>query len=187
MQGFQVRSEGPLSHPLRGTRARRRREEQRAEADGGRAAGRGPDHGSRNVPDILDVHVMARLLEELGCTVAVEHPGRGGRRGSPSGTVTIDVPDELGHEAPYDLVRRLRASISVLGPLVARCGRARVALPGGDNIGSRGLDMHMTGLTELGARGAHRARLRGRRGGRPADRAPTCGWTSRASAPPRTC
>ena len=48
-------------------------------------------------------------------------------------------------------MRRLRASISVLGPLVARCGRARVALPGGDNIGSRGLDMHMTGLTELGA------------------------------------
>ena len=65
--------------------------------------------------------------------------------------VTIDVPDELGHEAPYDLVRRLRASISVLGPLVARCGRARVALPGGDNIGSRGLDMHITGLHELGA------------------------------------
>ena len=65
---------------------------------------------------------------------------------SPSGTVAIDVPDELGHEAPYDLVRRLRASISVLGPLVARCGRARVALPGGDDIGSRGLDMHMTGL-----------------------------------------
>jgi UDP-N-acetylglucosamine 1-carboxyvinyltransferase len=93
--------------------------------------------------------VMARLLEELGCTVAVAHPEAG--VGNGSGTVTIDVPDDLGHVAPYDLVRRLRASISVLGPLVARCGRARVALPGGDNIGSRGLDMHMTGLTELGA------------------------------------
>jgi UDP-N-acetylglucosamine 1-carboxyvinyltransferase len=104
-----------------------------------------------NVPDILDVHVMARLLEELGCTVAVTHPAVEAGAGSGSGTVTIDVPDELGHVAPYDLVRRLRASISVLGPLVARCGRARVALPGGDNIGSRGLDMHMTGLTELGA------------------------------------
>jgi UDP-N-acetylglucosamine 1-carboxyvinyltransferase len=102
-----------------------------------------------NVPDILDVHVMARLLEELGCTVTVAHPEAG--VGIGSGTVTIDVPDDLGHVAPYDLVRRLRASISVLGPLVARCGRARVALPGGDNIGSRGLDMHMTGLTELGA------------------------------------
>jgi len=65
--------------------------------------------------------------------------------------VTIDVPEDLDHEAPYDLVRRLRASISVLGPLVARCGRARVALPGGDNIGSRGLDMHLTGLRGLGA------------------------------------
>ena len=81
----------------------------------------------------------------------MEHPRAGAVvDANPSGTVTIDVPDELGHVAPYDLVRRLRASISVLGPLVARCGRARVALPGGDNIGSRGLDMHMTGLTELG-------------------------------------
>src|SRR5699024_9644214 len=53
--------------------------------------------------------------------------------------------------APYELVRRLRASISVLGPLLARCGAAEVALPGGDAIGSRGLDMHMAGLTRLGA------------------------------------
>ncbi|QWZ08941.1 UDP-N-acetylglucosamine 1-carboxyvinyltransferase [Nocardioides panacis] len=149
MQGFQVRSEGPLSHPLRGT----------AHVGGAKnsalklmAAALLAEGRTRvtNVPDILDVHVMARLLEELGCTVAVEHPGRV-VDANPSGTVTIDVPAELGHVAPYDLVRRLRASISVLGPLVARCGRARVALPGGDNIGSRGLDMHMTGLTELGA------------------------------------
>ncbi|MGZ4428430.1 MAG: UDP-N-acetylglucosamine 1-carboxyvinyltransferase [Nocardioidaceae bacterium] len=110
----------------------------------------------RNVPDILDVHVMARLLEELGCTVRVEHPqhldlGAAATTDNLSGTVTVDVPEELGFEAPYDLVRRLRASITVLGPLVARCGQARVALPGGDNIGSRGLDMHMTGLRELGA------------------------------------
>jgi UDP-N-acetylglucosamine 1-carboxyvinyltransferase len=103
-----------------------------------------------NVPDILDVHVMARLLEELGCSVSVQHP-RPLAGSSGSGSVTIDVPEQLRFEAPYSLVRRLRASISVLGPLVARCGRARVALPGGDNIGSRGLDMHMTGLTELGA------------------------------------
>ncbi|MGZ4470509.1 MAG: UDP-N-acetylglucosamine 1-carboxyvinyltransferase [Nocardioidaceae bacterium] len=110
----------------------------------------------RNVPDILDVHVMARLLEELGCTVRVEHPqytdlGAAATTDNLSGTVTVDVPEELGFEAPYDLVRRLRASITVLGPVVARCGQARVALPGGDNIGSRGLDMHMTGLRELGA------------------------------------
>jgi UDP-N-acetylglucosamine 1-carboxyvinyltransferase len=95
-----------------------------------------------NVPDILDVDVMARLLEELGCTVVLDHQ---------AGTVEIDVPRELGHEAPYDLVRRLRASIAVLGPLVARCGKAKVSLPGGDAIGSRGLDMHIRGLQDLGA------------------------------------
>ena len=96
-----------------------------------------------NVPDILDVDVMGRLLEELGCTVDLSHAEE---------RVVIDVPEELGHHAPYHLVRRLRASISVLGPLVARCGRARVSLPGGDNIGSRGLDMHIRGLEDLGAK-----------------------------------
>ena len=61
------------------------------------------------------------------------------------------MPEELDHKAPYELVRRLRASIAVLGPLVARCRKASVALPGGDAIGSRGLDMHIRGLQELGA------------------------------------
>ena len=150
MQGIQVRSEGPLSHPLRGT----------AHVGGAKnsalklmaAALLAPGRTEvGNVPDILDVHVMARLLEELGCTVEVLHPGPPSESGSGSGTVVVDVPERPRHAAPYDLVRRLRASISVLGPLLARCGRARVALPGGDNIGSRGLDMHFTGLTGLGA------------------------------------
>jgi UDP-N-acetylglucosamine 1-carboxyvinyltransferase len=61
------------------------------------------------------------------------------------------VPEKPSTETDYDLVRRMRASISVLGPLVARCGTARVALPGGDAIGSRGLDMHISGLERLGA------------------------------------
>jgi UDP-N-acetylglucosamine 1-carboxyvinyltransferase len=95
-----------------------------------------------NIPDILDIDVMGRLLEELGCDVALDHG---------AGRCVIDVPEKLGHEAPYDLVRRLRASIAVLGPLVARCGRAKVSLPGGDAIGSRGLDMHLRGLQDLGA------------------------------------
>ena len=95
-----------------------------------------------NVPDILDVHVMGQLLEELGCDVTHDRVDE---------VVEIEVPDELGHHAPYELVRRLRASISVLGPLVARCGRAEVSLPGGDAIGSRGLDMHIRGLEDLGA------------------------------------
>jgi UDP-N-acetylglucosamine 1-carboxyvinyltransferase len=147
VDAFQVRSDGPLSHPLSGAAhvGGAKNSALKLMAAALLATGRTV---VTNVPDILDVHVMARLLEELGCTVEVVHPADS-RTGS--GTVSIDVPERLGFEAPYDLVRRLRASISVLGPLVARCGRARVALPGGDNIGSRGLDMHMTGLTGLGA------------------------------------
>jgi UDP-N-acetylglucosamine 1-carboxyvinyltransferase len=93
-----------------------------------------------NVPDILDVTIMGEVLRRLGCEVV-----RGDAR------VTITVPERPGHEADYDLVRRIRASIAVLGPLVARCGEAKVALPGGDAIGSRGLDMHVSGLVRLGA------------------------------------
>ncbi|MGH3326830.1 MAG: UDP-N-acetylglucosamine 1-carboxyvinyltransferase [Streptomycetales bacterium] len=96
------------------------------------------------VPWILDVEIMGELLRRLGCRVEQE-----------PGAVTIGVPAEPGREADYDLVRRLRASICVLGPLVARCGEARVAMPGGDNIGSRGLDMHVSGLVKLGATVAH--------------------------------
>jgi UDP-N-acetylglucosamine 1-carboxyvinyltransferase len=149
VQGFQVRSEGPLSHPLLGTAyvGGAKNSALKLMAAALLASGRTV---VTNVPDILDVHVMARLLEELGCAASVRHPPPLAD-GNGSGTVTIDVPEQLRYEAPYSLVRRLRASISVLGPLVARCGKARVALPGGDNIGSRGLDMHMTGLTELGA------------------------------------
>ena len=151
MQGFQVTSAGPLSHPLSGTAHVGGAKNSALKLMAAALLARGRTVVT-NVPDILDVHVMARLLEELGCTAVVEHPAPGTVvTANPSGTVTIDVPDELRFEAPYDLVRRLRASIGVLGPLVARCGRARVALPGGDNIGSRGLDMHLTGLTELGA------------------------------------
>jgi UDP-N-acetylglucosamine 1-carboxyvinyltransferase len=95
-----------------------------------------------NVPAIRDVEVMGELLRRLGC--AVEHDGG-------AGFVSIDVPEDLGHRADYDLVRAMRASISVLGPLVARLGMADVAIPGGDAIGSRGLDLHASGLERLGA------------------------------------
>ena len=94
------------------------------------------------VPTILDVEIMGELLRRLGCQV--DHD-------VDAGSVTIVVPAEPGHQADYDLVRRMRASINVLGPLVARVGAADVALPGGDNIGSRGLDFHVSGLTRLGA------------------------------------
>ena len=94
------------------------------------------------VPNILDVSIMAELLRRLGCSVSYD---------AQTQIVEIDVPETIENRADYDLVRRMRASISVLGPLVARTGTADVALPGGDAIGSRGLDMHIAGLERMGA------------------------------------
>ena len=99
-------------------------------------------HRLGNVPAIADVSIMAELLTRLGCQVTHDEK---------SFTLTIDVPEQLEHRADYDLVRRMRASINVLGPLLTRTGRAEVALPGGDAIGSRGLDFHIKGLETLGA------------------------------------
>ena len=95
-----------------------------------------------SVPDILDVEIMADLLRRLGCTVTHDRD---------ASTVAIDVPEVVGHQADYDLVRRMRASINVLGPLLARQGEAHVALPGGDAIGSRPLDLHVDALIRMGA------------------------------------
>ncbi len=94
-----------------------------------------------NCPEILDVPLMADVLRGLGCDVDVT-----------AGTVHITTPAEPKHEADYGSVSKLRASVCVLGPLVGRCRRAKVALPGGDAIGSRPLDMHQNGLRKLGAR-----------------------------------
>ncbi|MGX7676095.1 UDP-N-acetylglucosamine 1-carboxyvinyltransferase [Plantactinospora sp. DSM 117369] len=109
-----------------------------------------------NVPRITDIAIMAEVLRRLGCAVSFaddEGDGAAGGDGDPprSCSVTIDVPTDPGTEADYDLVRRLRASICVLGPLLARRGYVRVAHPGGDAIGSRGLDMHVAGLARMGA------------------------------------
>ena len=94
-----------------------------------------------NVPDILDVEIMIELLERLGCNVN-RLPGK----------VEIDVPESPAHRADYELVRKIRASINVLGPLTVRVGAADVALPGGDAIGPRPLDIHIKGLEALGAK-----------------------------------
>ena len=94
-----------------------------------------------NVPDIADVAVMSEALAALGLTV----------RRTDTHTYEIDATVVSSHEAPYDVVARMRASTAVLGPLVARHGDARVALPGGCNIGSRKIDMHIDGLRALGA------------------------------------
>lgn len=93
-----------------------------------------------NCPEILDVPLMQKVLEGLGCSVVIDGT-----------TVTIDTPAVPSSDADFDAVRQFRASVCVLGPLTARCGKARVALPGGDAIGSRPLDMHQSGLEKLGA------------------------------------
>ena len=93
-----------------------------------------------NCPDILDVPLMAEVLRGLGANVELDGP-----------VVRITAPDEPKYEADFAAVRQFRASVCVLGPLVGRCKRARVALPGGDAIGSRPLDMHQSGLRQLGA------------------------------------
>ncbi|HVP67031.1 MAG TPA: UDP-N-acetylglucosamine 1-carboxyvinyltransferase [Anaeromyxobacteraceae bacterium] len=100
------------------------------------------DHEVRNVPDLADVRTLGRLLGHTGCAFARE-----GRRG----TVSVRVPRAVEPEAPYELVRTMRASVLVLGPLVARWGRARVSLPGGCAIGARPIDQHLKGLAALGA------------------------------------
>ncbi|MDO5791936.1 MAG: UDP-N-acetylglucosamine 1-carboxyvinyltransferase [Coriobacteriia bacterium] len=92
-----------------------------------------------NVPLISDIVVMSEVLECLGATV--EREGH---------TMVIDTAQVTSHETPYELVSKMRASISVLGPLVARFGQARVAMPGGCQIGARKIDMHLVGLEALG-------------------------------------
>ncbi|HEX6206818.1 MAG TPA: UDP-N-acetylglucosamine 1-carboxyvinyltransferase [Actinomycetota bacterium] len=93
-----------------------------------------------NVPDILDVRTMRDVLEHLG--VRVVRKDR---------SIAMDTSGPLGTDTPYELVRRMRASILVLGPLLARLGKARVAMPGGCNIGTRGIDLHVRGLERMGA------------------------------------
>jgi UDP-N-acetylglucosamine 1-carboxyvinyltransferase len=94
-----------------------------------------------NMPPVRDLDVMMDLLRCTGASV--EQVG--------TDTVRVDASADLTPEAPYELVARMRASFNVLGPLLARCGHARVALPGGDNIGSRKVDMHLRGLQAMGA------------------------------------
>ena len=93
-----------------------------------------------NCPEILDVPLMKKVLEGLGCEVVIE-----------GSEVRITTPAQPQSNADFDAVRQFRASVCVLGPLTSRCGHAKVALPGGDAIGSRPLDMHQTGLEKLGA------------------------------------
>ena len=95
----------------------------------------------RNVPAITDVETMAELLSSMG--VGLSRPA--------CHEIILRRGGHIGCEAPYELVERMRASIVVLGPLLGRMGRARVAMPGGDDFGSRPIDMHLAGLEQMGA------------------------------------
>ena len=97
-----------------------------------------------NVPRIQDCLTMADVLEHLGASVEWD-----------GSTVIVDTSEADGVETPYELVRRMRASIIVLGPLLARFGQARVAMPGGCNIGSRKIDLHLKGFEKMGAEFAY--------------------------------
>ena len=94
-----------------------------------------------NLPRVRDVRTMLRVLEQLGAKV--DDPG--------DGRATVRVERFASHEAPYDLVKTMRASVLVLGPLTARNGRARVSLPGGCAIGERPINLHIEGLLRMGA------------------------------------
>ncbi len=95
-----------------------------------------------NVPDVWDVGTMRRLLTELG--VHIEAPD--------SNSLKLHMPELRSYEAPYELVKTMRASVMVLGPLAARHGKARVSLPGGCSIGARPIDFHISALEKLGAK-----------------------------------
>ncbi len=97
-------------------------------------------HRIRNVPAILDVEIMSKVLGHIG-----------GRVEWGDHELWVVIPETLRPEAPIELVRQMRDSIVVLGPLLARCGEARVALPGGDDLGSRPIEWHLEGLQQMGA------------------------------------
>jgi UDP-N-acetylglucosamine 1-carboxyvinyltransferase len=94
----------------------------------------------RRIPSVRDIHTMAQLLECCGASVCAD-----------GDTLRVQAAQLPTPEAPYDLVKTMRASSLVLGPLVARCGRARVSLPGGCAIGARPINLHLAGLQQLGA------------------------------------
>jgi UDP-N-acetylglucosamine 1-carboxyvinyltransferase len=100
-----------------------------------------------DVPDLADIQNMLRLLNELGCT----RQDAGNPRSKGGMTVTLRSTDEAASHARYDIVRTMRASISTLGPMLARRGIARVSMPGGCAIGDRPVDLHIRGLQALGA------------------------------------
>ncbi|MGI9408299.1 MAG: UDP-N-acetylglucosamine 1-carboxyvinyltransferase [Hyphomicrobiaceae bacterium] len=104
----------------------------------------------KNVPNLADVNLLARILRNHGVDLAVDGKRPGGNQQAGE-TFHLTARDIVDTTAPYELVSRMRASFWVLGPLIARCGVARVSLPGGCAIGTRPVDLHLEGLQALGA------------------------------------
>ena len=103
-----------------------------------------------NLPHLVDITTMANLLAQHGVGMALN--GDSGLGGASGRALDLTAAEIVNTTAPYDLVRRMRASVLVLGPLLARCGRARVSLPGGCAIGTRPVDLHLKALEQMGAR-----------------------------------
>ena len=102
-----------------------------------------------NLPHLVDITTMANLLAQHGVTLALNGDSRlGGHTGR---VLELTAGDITNTTAPYDLVRKMRASVLVLGPLLARCGQAKVSLPGGCAIGTRPVDLHLKALEQMGA------------------------------------
>ena len=93
----------------------------------------------RNIPDLVDLETLCHVLEELGAKLQFKN-----------GTLSIKPIDQKTHQTPYDLVRKMRASIYVLGPLITKLGQAKISFPGGCAIGPRPVDLHLKGLEALG-------------------------------------
>ena len=102
-----------------------------------------------NLPHLVDIATMSHLLAELGVDIAMD--GRDSNGGFDGRVFALTAKNLRDTTAPYDLVRKMRASVLVLGPLVARTGRARVSLPGGCAIGTRPVDLHLKALAQMGA------------------------------------
>src|SRR5258708_28015772 len=102
-----------------------------------------------NVPHLADIASLATRLAQHG--VAISMNGAAPNGGQSGRVLALTARDITNTTAPYDLVRKMRASVLVLGPLLARCGQARVSLPGGCAIGTRPVDLHLKGLERLGA------------------------------------
>ena len=95
-----------------------------------------------NVPRLADIRTLSDVLESLGCEIAQLSNGR---------VLALNATELTSHKADYDLVRKLRASFNVLGPMLARAGEAIVSMPGGCAIGARAVDMHLDALERMGA------------------------------------